>query len=275
MIALALDTSGAVGSVALVEDDTVRAERRLDTGMRHGVGLFPALAACLDAAGVAPSELDVVAVGTGPGSFTGVRVGVSAARALAWAAGSRLVGVPSCDALAADVPTGPQPLAVVTDARVRAVYVAVYVAHEGGWERDSAPRILPPDEAVAAIPPDALLVGDGPDGYTDVFAGRARAASEGRVRAEHTARIALRRATGSQASDPSAVLPLYLRRSSAERRAEERSDRDRSPRRPPARLLAAGDVRPRGGDRVAPRRRRSDRPARGPEPRGRRRRRTR
>src|SRR5262249_58439682 len=138
-IALAMDTSGDVASVALVRyeeggRDVLGAET-LSTGMRHGVDLFPALERLLRGASVAARDVGLVAVGTGPGSYTGLRVGVTAARAFAYAAGAELLGVPSCDAWAAAAPLDARPLAVVLDARIRAVYLAQYEAARGTWTR--------------------------------------------------------------------------------------------------------------------------------------------
>src|SRR5437870_3603686 len=108
MIALALDTSGERASVALVRDDAAGREvlgaEVLAAGMRHGVELFPALQRLLRGAAVLPRDVGLVAVGTGPGSYTGLRVGITAARAFAYAAGAELFGVPSCDAWAAATP---------------------------------------------------------------------------------------------------------------------------------------------------------------------------
>jgi len=237
MIAVALDTSGPIGSVAVVGDvDTgavqVLAKRTIGHGMRHGVELFPAIEAALAEAGRSAREIDVVAVGTGPGSYTGLRVGVTAARALAYAAGAELIGVPSCDALAEATPFGSDTrrgadaadegadeiLAVVVDARVRAVYIALYRAAAGGWERVAAPEILPPAEAAGRIPAGALVIGDGPDAHAESFAAFRRADEPRNVGAPSIARLALALRARGERQKIDAVKPLYLRQTEAERK---------------------------------------------------------
>ncbi len=231
MITLALDTSGTVGSVAVARSDDdgaaeVVASVTIERGMRHGVELFPALERALEQAGVGARELDLVAVGIGPGSYTGLRVGITAARALAYACGAELLGVPTCDALADSLTPGDRPLAVVIDARVRAVYLAIYepVQAEGRWERRDGPTLLPPVGAADRVPAGALVVGDGPDAHDDAFRRFSRATAPHASPAAHVARLALLRHRDGERGRIDDVVPLYLRRSSAELRHEERAN---------------------------------------------------
>jgi tRNA threonylcarbamoyl adenosine modification protein YeaZ len=226
MIALALDTSGDQASVALVRDEPGGREllgsEVLATGMRHGVELFPALERLLRAASVAPRDVRLVAVGTGPGSYTGLRVGITAARAFAYAAGAELLGVPSCDAWAASTPTDSRPLAVVLDARIRAVYLAVFESVDGSWTRSFGPELLDPAIAASRVPADAIVVGDGVAPYADAFAGRIAAATPTRAEASQVAGLALRRMALGEHDAIDSVVPLYLRRPDAEIKREAR-----------------------------------------------------
>jgi tRNA threonylcarbamoyladenosine biosynthesis protein TsaB len=222
--------------VAVVGDDApgtrVLAVRTIGEGMRRGVELFPAIEAALAAAQVSAREIDVVAVGIGPGSYTGLRVGVTAARALAYATGAELIGVPSCDALAEAAPRDEGTLAVVVDARVRAVYVAVYNAVDGGpWERSDGPEILPPDEAAGRIPDGALVVGDALDAHGAVFDRFRRAAEPRHAGAPEIARLAMAARARGEHQTIDAVVPLYLRKTEAERKldARERAAAENAP----------------------------------------------
>jgi tRNA threonylcarbamoyladenosine biosynthesis protein TsaB len=232
MIALAMDTSGDEASVALVRDDSdgreVLASEVLSSGMRHGVELFPALERLLKGASVPPRGVALVAVGLGPGSYTGLRVGITAARAFAYATGAELLGVPSCDAWAAASPPSARPLAVVLDARTRAVYLAIYESTPEGWSRRSGPELLDPGIAASRIPADATLVGDGVAAYASAFAGRASAASPSRADASEVAGLALRRFARGEHDAIEAVVPLYLRRPDAEIKREAALAKDRS-----------------------------------------------
>jgi tRNA threonylcarbamoyladenosine biosynthesis protein TsaB len=228
MITLALDTSGAEASVALVRDGNgvreLLGSEVLATGMRHGVDLFPALERLLRNAAVAPRDVRLVAVGTGPGSYTGLRVGITAARAFAYASGAQLLGVPSCDAWAAAAPIDARLLAVVLDARIRAVYLAVYEAANGAWTRRDGPELVDPVAAAARIPVNAIVVGDGVAPYAEAFAGRSVAATPTRAAAADVAGLALGRLARGERDAIEAVVPLYLRKSEAEIKREGRSN---------------------------------------------------
>jgi tRNA threonylcarbamoyladenosine biosynthesis protein TsaB len=188
------------------------------------VDLFPALERLLRGAAVLPRDVGLVAVGTGPGSYTGLRVGITAARAFAYAAGAQLLGVPSCDAWAAATPLDARPLAVVLDARIKAVYLAVYEAAGGSWTRRAGPELLGPAVAAARIPADAVVVGDGIAPYADAFAGRSAAAAPSRAEASHVGRLALGRLARGERDAIDAVVPLYLRKTEAELKREGRAD---------------------------------------------------
>ncbi len=122
---LAFDTATPAVTVALHDGDRVRAERTVADARRHGELLGPGIQRVLDDAGVSTSDLTKVAVGVGPGPFTGLRVGLVTARALSDALRIPVVGVCSLDVLAADVVCEGRFL-VATDARRREVYWAVY-----------------------------------------------------------------------------------------------------------------------------------------------------
>jgi tRNA threonylcarbamoyladenosine biosynthesis protein TsaB len=228
VIALALDTSGDEASVALVREGAgvceVLGTEVIGAGMRHGVELFPALDRLLRRASVSPRDVGLVAVGTGPGSYTGLRVGVTAARAFAYAAGAELLGVPSCDAWAAAAPLDARPLAVVLDARIRAVYLATYEAAGGTWTRRSGPELLAPAAAAARIAEGTIVVGDGVAPYAEAFAGRVAAATPRRADATQVAGIALARRARGERDAIDAVVPLYLRKTEAELKLEGRAD---------------------------------------------------
>lgn len=218
MIALALDTSGPVASVALLRTHggghDVLGTETIGDGMRRGVDLFPAMERLLGRAAVPPRSVELIAVGTGPGSYTGLRVGITAARAFAYASGARLFGVPSCDAWAAaalpEADDG-RPLAVVLDAKVGAVYLALYTVRDGAPVRTEGPELLPPADAAKRLPPDARIVGDGVTPYADAFAPRSSEPRPGHVDAALVASIAIARDARGERDPLDTVAPLYLR----------------------------------------------------------------
>jgi tRNA threonylcarbamoyladenosine biosynthesis protein TsaB len=134
--------------------------------MRHGHGevLLPMIDRVMAAAGLAPERLDVVAAATGPGGFTGIRVGLAAAHGIALATGARLVGISSFAAVAAAVGDN-QYMLVALDSRREDLYVQLFAAAEGGPIADSKallPGALAAYLAAAGLPPDEplLIAGD-------------------------------------------------------------------------------------------------------------------
>jgi tRNA threonylcarbamoyladenosine biosynthesis protein TsaB len=148
LITLAFDTATDVATSALVEDGEVVGERR-----SRAVTVLEDADALLRQAGVRMAHLDRLAVGTGPGSFTGLRIGLAAARALAFALDVPVAGVSTLAALAAGAP-GALP---VVDARRREVFTLV----------DGEPVVLPPGEL--RLEPGTVCVGDGAVRYRDVL----------------------------------------------------------------------------------------------------------
>ncbi len=129
---LAIDTSAGT-SVAIVDSDAgVLAELSTDDTRRHAEVIGPFIAEALERADITPQCLSAVAVGTGPGPFTGLRVGLAAARAFAFGAGKPVVHVVSHDAIAATLTA---PALVVTDARRRELYWTAY----DGLDADGLP----------------------------------------------------------------------------------------------------------------------------------------
>lgn len=158
---LAFDTATPAVTVAVRDDHRVRAERAVVDARRHGELLGPGIGQVLAEAGVSPSDLTKIAVGVGPGPFTGLRVGLVTARAMADALGIPVVGVCTLDVLAADVVCG-APFLVATDARRREVYWATY--DEKGLRTDG-PHVGRPAELVWS----GLAFGAGALQYHDVF----------------------------------------------------------------------------------------------------------
>jgi tRNA threonylcarbamoyl adenosine modification protein YeaZ len=150
-LVLAFDTSAAHCAAALVLGDRVLADVVEPMQKGQAERLVPLLEEVLARAGMAWGNLDTLAVGVGPGNFTGIRIAVSTARGLALGLGIPAIGVSRFDALAHDLMP---PFAVVEDARRGSVYVQVFGAKGG------APHLLPVDEAASLIG-NATVIGTG------------------------------------------------------------------------------------------------------------------
>ncbi|WP_141012564.1 tRNA (adenosine(37)-N6)-threonylcarbamoyltransferase complex dimerization subunit type 1 TsaB [Nocardioides sambongensis] len=162
---LAFDTASPTVTVAVHDGARVIAERTSEQTMRHGEQLAPLIEQALAEAGTTPAGLTAIAVGVGPGPFTGLRVGLVTARTLGHVLGIPVHGVCSLDALAVHaVATGTVEGAfqVATDARRKEVYLAAY---DGSGRRSAGPVV----ERPAAVGTDLPVVGEGAALYPDAF----------------------------------------------------------------------------------------------------------
>jgi tRNA threonylcarbamoyladenosine biosynthesis protein TsaB len=215
---LLIETSGRAGWAALAEGEALRGERRLDEARRHARDLAPAVAELLAERGWRPRDLDAVAVGLGPGSYTGLRVGVMSAKALAYAVGCALLGVETFAAVAGQAPADADRLDVLGDAQQDKVYVQPFVRGPAGWKAAGALAVRPFAEWLAGRAADARVTGPGlhkwaarlPAGVpvVDAAAWDPRPAS--------VLRLTLARYRAGERDDVWALEPLYLRPSAAE-----------------------------------------------------------
>lgn len=151
---LALETAAKAVSAAVTEDGKVLASAFQDTGLTHSRTLMPLVELLLRNTGMSVSDLDAVAVSAGPGSFTGVRIGVSAAKGLAWAADKPCAAVSTLAALARNVSFIDGLVVCAMDARRQQVYNALFEAKDGRLTR------LRPDRAIALADLAEELRGD-------------------------------------------------------------------------------------------------------------------
>ena len=195
MLTLAFDTATSVATSALVREGKVLGERS-----SRALTVLADAQELLAESGVEPRQLDGVVVGTGPGSFTGVRMGIAAARTLALALDVPVAGVSTLVALAA----GAEGAVPVIDAGRREVFVLV----------DGEPEVLPP--ARVRVEPGTVCIGDGAVRYRDVLE-RLGAVVPDRTSELHVPHARFHVALAREFGDPDGVEPLYLRIPDAER----------------------------------------------------------
>jgi tRNA threonylcarbamoyl adenosine modification protein YeaZ len=161
-VLLAFDTATPHVTVALHDGTSVVATFESSESMRHGEMLAPGIEHVLTSAGATAVDLTGIAVGVGPGPFTGLRVGLVTARTLALVREVPVHGVCSLDILAAEaIDAGLEEFVVATDARRKEVYLASYA----GGQRVSGPQVLKPEDAATAVP----VVGRGAVLYPEHF----------------------------------------------------------------------------------------------------------
>ncbi len=221
VIVLALDTTSRTGSVAVVQDGRVLAELTGDPRRTHGERLPAALMNALEAAAVPLRDVTLLAVAAGPGSFTGLRVGIASMQGLATATGLRIVPVSALEALATIPDADESLIAAWIDAQRGQVFAALFA--RGAPDPLMPPSSLPPSETIA-LWSDRLagrsttFVGDGAVRYASAIKEQLGAAATvpqdapplaaaiGRIAAQHPERAVL----------PHAIVPIYIRRPDAE-----------------------------------------------------------
>jgi tRNA threonylcarbamoyladenosine biosynthesis protein TsaB len=220
VLVLALDTTTRAGSVAVVEGGAVISQLSGDPSITHGARLPADLMRALEAAAVPIASIDLLAVAAGPGSFTGLRVGIAAMQGLAMAVNRRLVPVSSLDALAAAGADGRRCVGAWMDAQRGQVFAALY--DPAGARVLVEPSALAPKDTLTAwraaiAEGPVLFIGDGAVRYQavlrdalgpDVWIG------ESPPLAGVIGRIA--HASPDRAVLPHAVVPIYVRRPDAE-----------------------------------------------------------
>jgi tRNA threonylcarbamoyladenosine biosynthesis protein TsaB len=208
---LAIDTTTPHGSVALAEEETVLGEIRFHAADRHSSHLLPAVEFLLKTLGLGPGRLDGCAVTVGPGSFTGLRVGLSTAQGLALAAGAPCLGVSALDVLAMRIAGSAETLVAMIDAFRDEVYAAVY---ERDAKARSAPVLAAPEALLEGLPEKAAFIGDGALRYAErIRALRPRALFPSRslYLAGTLARMAAPRLAAGEGIPAAELRPLYLR----------------------------------------------------------------
>jgi tRNA threonylcarbamoyladenosine biosynthesis protein TsaB len=212
MYLLAVDTTSRWGSVALLHQGEVCGEVRLrEEGGGHSTTVFPGIEHLLKSLGRRPSDIEGFAVAVGPGSFTGVRVGISTVQGLVLGSGRPVIGVTSLEALAAKMQDAADALVPMVDAYRDQVFAAVYDA-ELSQQRE--PAAIAPEDWLDVLPRGAALLGDGARRYRDRLAARRPDLvfpPRSLFLAATIGRLAQVRLARGQGIDAFALHPLYLR----------------------------------------------------------------
>ncbi len=235
MVVLGIDTATAMSAVGVVRDDRLLGETAERAGAGHAARLPALVERLLEQTALTLEQVDAIAVSTGPGSFTGLRVGLGFAKGIAFAGGLRIVGVSTLEALAATAPSRFTAIAAVTDARRGETYLAIFRRSAREVVRVCEDVALPPEEAaervVGALSSEGsvLVVGDAAERYPEVF-GRLRrdglevaSFDEFHPRGGVVAVLGKRRLARGDADRAEALVPVYVRAPTAERNLRQGS----------------------------------------------------
>ncbi len=222
MIILGIETATMTGGVALMNEERLISEYTLNVRTTHTARLMPALDLILKDSCIDKREIDGIAISMGPGSFTGLRIGMATAKGLALGLDIPLVGIPTLDALARNIPFAAYQICPVLDAKKKEVYVSL-LRYEGDVLVKQTPyQVMPPADLVKQIHEKTIFLGDALDAYGEliseelgdlaVFAPDAQRLPRAAIVAE----IGLSKLKAGEHLDIASSEPIYIRASDAE-----------------------------------------------------------
>ncbi len=221
---LALETSGQSGSVVLLNGETIVGELSLPPDERNAKTLAPAVREILASAGWQPSDIRLVAVAVGPGSFTGLRIGVTTAKTFAYAVRAEVIGVNTLEAIAAQAPPDVNRLAVVLDAQRQQVFAAEFARDlAGDFKCVSDTAIVDNDIWLAKLDPVVAVSGAALEKLGERLPANTIVVSRElwMPRAAAVGRLGWRLYQSGQRDDLWRLVPQYFRRSAAEEKLEQ------------------------------------------------------
>lgn len=223
MLILGIETATEQAGCAIGGHEGVIASAHCARGKRHAENLTPAIEFICGQARIELSDIGLVAVDVGPGLFTGLRVGVATAKAIAFALRVPMIGASSLDLLAFPVRFSNRLIVAAVDARRGELYYALYRQVPGGVQRLSREQVGSPDDLASellATSDEVLLVGDGARRYAEVFEGLAKVehveVGNSYPSASSLVQLAHPRALREEFEQPESIEPVYLRRPDAE-----------------------------------------------------------
>lgn len=228
---LAVETSSSVAAAAVMDKGTLLGEYILNHKKTHSQKLMPMIRELLDSLELKPGDIDLFAVSSGPGSFTGLRIGITTVKAIAYAVQKPVVGVPTLDALALNVPPGQSLVVPIMDARNNQVYTAVYTREKDMLTNITGYMGVPVSELadmVKAKNRKALFLGDAVPLHREYLLDQLGENCEfapGNLmlqKASSVAQAAYLKALNGEVENCFDLVPFYLRKSQAEREYERK-----------------------------------------------------
>ena len=211
---LGIETSTELGSLALVEEGEVLAQGDIDTYLKQSARLIPLLDELLEGLGWEIKNLEGIGIGLGPGSFTGIRVGLAVAQGIAYGRKIPLCGVGSFEALAMGASSAEGKVAIISDARRGRLYGALYEKRRNSLQELKPPRIMTPEEAVVFCDRARVISPNGErlENVIEEAVGKESPLEVEKAfpRAEWIARIAEERLKKKTSGEIKKITPIYL-----------------------------------------------------------------
>ncbi|HDD45283.1 MAG TPA: tRNA (adenosine(37)-N6)-threonylcarbamoyltransferase complex dimerization subunit type 1 TsaB [Candidatus Desulfofervidus auxilii] len=219
---LTIDTSTSIGSVAIVEEGEIKGEVTLNLPLTHNQRLIKSLETLLRITKISFSEIDLLAVIKGPGSFTGLRIGVATAKGLAFALKKPLIGVNGLDTLAYNFSYISYLICPMLDARKKQVFAAFYIVEKGEIKRISDYYSIFPEILLKDLRRKTIFIGTGALIYKELIRQKLKEKAIfppshlHRIHPETIAQLALKAIEKGEKTDPITFVPFYIRPSDAE-----------------------------------------------------------
>jgi tRNA threonylcarbamoyladenosine biosynthesis protein TsaB len=222
--AIAIETSGRVGSIAIVDHETILAEETFQHGLQNAAQIIPIIDRLTRAQNWQPAEIEHLYISIGPGSFTGLRIGVTLAKALALATGAKSVAVPSVQVLAENAPPDATNLIIVLDAKRDQIFTARFSRRQNQWMEEEPAHVDSLAAMLSLAPRPVHLLGEGIP-YHQKFIPTENEIiitpeSSWRARASVVAKLGMQSARQGEFADPFKLTPTYIRRPEAEEKAD-------------------------------------------------------
>ena len=166
---LGIDTSTMMGAVGIVDDDALIAELRTNIELTHSERLMLHIDSLLKSAHLTLADIDGYSVTLGPGSFTGLRIGIAAVKAMAYATGKPVAGVQTLDVLADNLPYAKYQVCPILDARKKQVYAAIYKSTDTKRMTLMHGSVMTPEELAEKIEEPTIFLGEGAYVYREFF----------------------------------------------------------------------------------------------------------
>lgn len=230
MKVLSVDTSSLVATCAVVDEEKVLGEYTLNQDMTHSERLIPMIKVVMDSLGLEPKDIDLFAAASGPGSFTGLRIGLATIKGLAHVADKPVLGISTLEALAFNIPWG-EVVIPIMDARRDRVFTGIYSWGNGKLEDILKPTILEIDELLDFIDDnyeDVMFNGDGTNVFKERIVNRLgekalfAPISLNMARASSVGELALLKWNEGKRENYFELVPDYLRESQAQREFKKR-----------------------------------------------------
>jgi len=222
MIVLALETATMTGGIAIVKDNSLIGEIRTNVKIAHSERLMGSIDWLLKTSDISVNEISAFAISIGPGSFTGLRIGLCTVKGLAYATDKPVIPVPTLDAFARSLPLCSSPLCPMLDARKNEVYTGLYKWKDGECVKVTPERAVNPVDFLKEIKEPTVFAGDGATTYRDLIKDALKEnalflpPSRMYPSAATVAEIAIEKIRSGFVTDPVSLTPFYIRKSEAE-----------------------------------------------------------